>query len=35
MNELYAIINQYDEEVQKAIEVVQDDALFGKLKIDR
>jgi carboxyl-terminal processing protease len=35
MNELYAIINQYDEEVLKAIEVVEDDALFEKLKIDR
>ncbi|MEI7663475.1 MAG: S41 family peptidase [Bacteroidota bacterium] len=35
LNELYAIINQYDEEVLKAIEVVQDDALFEKLKIDR
>ena len=35
MNELYAIINQYDEEVQKAVEVVEDDALFRKLKIDQ
>ncbi|MEI6683025.1 MAG: S41 family peptidase [Bacteroidota bacterium] len=35
LNELYAVINQYDEEVLKAIEVVQDDALFQKLNIDR
>lgn len=35
MNELYAIINQADEEVLKAIEVVQDDALYQKLNIDR
>jgi len=34
MNELYTIINQYDEEVLKAIEVVEDDALFEKLRID-
>ncbi|MCX6268539.1 MAG: S41 family peptidase [Bacteroidetes bacterium] len=34
MTELYTIINQYDEEVLKAIEVVEDDALFQKLKID-
>lgn len=35
LNELYAVINQYDEEVQKALEVVQDDATFEKLGIDR
>ncbi|MEI7724988.1 MAG: S41 family peptidase [Bacteroidota bacterium] len=35
MTELYTIINQYDEEVLKAIEVVEDDALYQKLKIDR
>lgn len=35
MTELYAIINQYDEEVLKAVEVVEDDALFQKLGIDR
>ena len=35
MNEMYAVINQYDDEVLKALEVVQDDALFEKLKIDR
>ena len=35
LNELYAIINQNDEEVLKAIEVIQDDALYEKLKIDR
>ena len=35
LNELYAVINQYDEEVQKAIEVIQDDAMFEKLQIDR
>jgi len=34
MNELYAIVNQEDEEVQKALEVVQDDTIFEKLKID-
>ena len=35
LNELYAVINQYDEEVLKAIEVVQDVAMFQKLNIDR
>ncbi len=35
MTELYTIINQYDEEVLKAIEVIEDDALFQKLNIDR
>jgi carboxyl-terminal processing protease len=35
LNELYAVINQYDEEVLKAVEVVQDGALFEKLKIER
>jgi carboxyl-terminal processing protease len=35
MTELYTIINQYDEEVLKAIEVVEDDSLFQKLQIDR
>jgi carboxyl-terminal processing protease len=35
MTELYTIINQYDEEVLKAIEVVEDDALYQKLQIDR
>ncbi len=35
MNELFAIINQNDEEVQKAVEVIKDDSLFEKLKIDR
>jgi carboxyl-terminal processing protease len=35
MTELFTIINQYDEEVLKAIEVVEDDALYQKLKIDR
>jgi carboxyl-terminal processing protease len=34
MTELYTIINQSDEEVLKAIEVVEDDALFTKLQID-
>jgi carboxyl-terminal processing protease len=34
MTELYTIINQYDEEVQKAIEVVEDDAIYKKLQID-
>jgi carboxyl-terminal processing protease len=35
MKELYTVINQNDEEVLKAIEVIQDDALFEKLSIDR
>jgi carboxyl-terminal processing protease len=35
MTELYTIINQYDEEVLKAIEVAEDDALYKKLNIDR
>jgi carboxyl-terminal processing protease len=35
LNELYAVINQYDEEVLKALEVIQDDATFEKLKIDK
>jgi carboxyl-terminal processing protease len=35
MTELYTIINQADEEVQKAIEVAEDDALHQKLQIDR
>jgi carboxyl-terminal processing protease len=35
MTELYTIINQDDEVVLKAIEVVEDDALFQKLQIDR
>jgi carboxyl-terminal processing protease len=35
MTELYTIINHYDEEVLKAIEVVEDNALFQKLQIDR
>ncbi|MFZ4523020.1 MAG: S41 family peptidase [Bacteroidales bacterium] len=35
MTELYTIVNQYDEEVLKAIEVVEDDALYQKLNITR
>ena len=35
MTEMYTIINQYDEEVLKAIEVIDDDALYQKLNIDR
>jgi carboxyl-terminal processing protease len=35
MNELYTIVNQYDNEVLKAIEVVENDALFKKLSIAR
>lgn len=35
MKELYTIVNQSDEEVQKAIEVIRDNALFDKLNIDR
>ncbi|MDP1622431.1 MAG: S41 family peptidase [Bacteroidales bacterium] len=34
MTELYTIINQSDQEVQKAIAVVEDEALFEKLGID-
>ena len=34
MNELYTIVNQNDNEVLKAVEVVEDDNLFKKLKID-
>jgi carboxyl-terminal processing protease len=34
MTELFTIINQYDEEVLKAVEVIQDEALFRKLKIE-
>ncbi len=33
LNEMYTIINQYDREVLKAIEVIEDDALFNKLRI--
>lgn len=33
MSEMYTIINQYDKEVLKAIEVIEDDALFDKLRI--
>ena len=35
INEFYTVVNQYDNEVQKALEMVQDDTLFEKLKIDR
>jgi carboxyl-terminal processing protease len=34
MNEMFAIINQYDKEVLKAIEVIEDDKLYQTLKID-
>jgi carboxyl-terminal processing protease len=34
MTELYTIINEYDPEVLKAIEVAEDDAMFEKLEID-
>ncbi len=34
MNELYAIVNQSDQEVQKAIEVINNDGLFERLQID-
>ena len=34
MNEMYVIINDYDNEVQKAVEVISDDKLFSKMKID-
>jgi len=35
MNEMYAIINQVDDEVIKAVQVIQDGAMFDSLKIDR
>ncbi len=35
VNEFYMVINQYDEEVLKAVDVVEDDALFQKLDIER
>jgi carboxyl-terminal processing protease len=35
MTEMYTVINQFDEEVLKAVEVIEDDALFEKLNIDR
>jgi len=35
MNELYAVINQIDDEVLKAIQVIQDDSMFDKLNIDK
>ncbi|MCK9423909.1 MAG: S41 family peptidase [Bacteroidales bacterium] len=35
MTEMYSIINQSDKEVLKAIDVIEDDALFEKLNIDR
>lgn len=35
MNEMYTIINMYDHEVLKAVEVIEDDALFKKLNIAR
>ncbi len=35
MNELYAITNEADDEVQKAVQVIQDNSLFDKLNIDR
>jgi len=34
MNEMFTVINQYDVEVLKAVEVMEDDALFRKLQID-
>lgn len=33
INELYTIINQYDKEVLKAIEVIEDDGLYKQLRI--
>ncbi|MEI7980280.1 MAG: S41 family peptidase [Bacteroidota bacterium] len=35
MTEMYTVINQFDDEVLKAIEVIEDNALFEKLNIDR
>lgn len=35
MNELFTVVNQNDEEVLKAIQVIRDDAMFDKLNIDR
>jgi carboxyl-terminal processing protease len=34
LNEMYVIINDYDNEVQKAVDVISDDKLFTKMKID-
>ncbi len=34
MNEMYVIINDYDNEVQKAVDVISDDKLFSRMKID-
>jgi carboxyl-terminal processing protease len=33
INAFYEVINQYDNEVQKAVNVIRDDALFSKLKV--
>ncbi|MCX6251102.1 MAG: S41 family peptidase [Bacteroidetes bacterium] len=33
INALYEVLNEFDKEVQKAVKVVNDDALFSKLKI--
>jgi len=35
ISSFYQVANQVDEEVQKAVEVVENDAMFDKLKIDR
>ena len=35
MNEFYTIINQVDEEVLRAVEIIRDDTMFDKLKIDQ
>jgi carboxyl-terminal processing protease len=35
MTEMYNVINQYDKEVLKALQVIEDDALFKKLNIAR
>jgi carboxyl-terminal processing protease len=35
MTEMYTVINQYDREVQKALDVIEDDAVFKKLNIAR
>lgn len=35
LSSFYQVANQVDEEVQKAVEVVENDAMFDKLKIDR
>ncbi|HTX88901.1 MAG TPA: S41 family peptidase [Bacteroidales bacterium] len=35
VNDSYQVINEYDKEVQRALEVIRDDALFDKLHVPR